>query len=106
MGWYGDPEALHAAARRLTADAQAVRERATALVQSAAAPSWQGEAAEAFRAGLDADAAAMRRAADELDDAAAELRAHAVEVAERLARLDALADTVTDWIGDRVEMLR
>lgn len=106
MSWYGDPDALLAAARRLSADATAVRERATALVQAAGAPEWQGEAALAFRAALADDAAGMRRAADELDDAAAELRAHAAEVAGRLARLAELADTVTDWVGDRLEALR
>jgi uncharacterized protein YukE len=105
VDWYGDPEELEAAARRVAADADGVRERARALVRSATATSWRGEAAQAFRAAVAQDAQGLDRAARELDEAAAELRAHAAEVRARLARLRALEDAVTGWVGDRLEAL-
>lgn len=105
MDWYGDPEALETSARGLAADADGVRDRARAVVRLAAATAWQGEAADAFRRAVEQDAATMARAAGELDEAAAALRAHAAQVRERLAQLRALEDAVTGWIGDRLEAL-
>lgn len=92
MGWYGDPEALDAAARRLAADAAAVHGRARALERSARGLRWQGPAAAAFRRALQGDLGRLHRAAAELEQAAAVLRTHAAEVRVRQERLRALAD--------------
>lgn len=105
MSWYGDPDALDASARMLTADADGVRARARRLVSAARDTQWRGPAAEAFRQSVQRDAQALDAAARELDEAAHELHSHAQEVRERLARLRALEDAVTGWIGDRIEEL-
>lgn len=83
----GVADGLEAVARRLAADADAVRRRGDALARSAVALRWQGAAAEAFRRSLAADRARLHRSADELDEAAAALRAHAARVRARLERL-------------------
>lgn len=105
MSWFVDPEALEADARRLAADAHVVRQRGGMLVRSAAAAAWQGPAADAFRAAVRQDTRDLQRAADELDEAAAALRAHAQAVRARLAELRELADDVSDWFVDRLESL-
>jgi uncharacterized protein YukE len=101
----GVPEALDAAARRLSADADAVRRRGDALARSAAALRWQGGGADAFRRALAADRARLHRAADELDQAAAALRSHAARVRARLERLRELERAAArrlEELGDRV----
>lgn len=83
----GVPEGLEAVARRLSADADAVRRRGDALTRSAAALRWQGGAADAFRRALAEDRTRLHRAADELDEAAAALWAHAARVRARIERM-------------------
>ena len=90
MSGDGAPEALEALARRLSADADAVRLRGDALVRAAAGLRWSGGAAQSFRRATHADRARLHRAAEELDEAAAALRAHAATVRSRQERLRAL----------------
>ena len=105
MGWFGDPEGLEASARRLAADAEAVRDRARVLVDAAGGTGWRGPAAEAFGRAVADDAAALHRAARELDEASAALRSHAAEVRERWARLRELQDALADPLADAWEAL-
>lgn len=106
MAWYGDPDALDALARTLERDADAVRDRARALVAAARDTAWVGDAAEAFRRSVDDDADSLGRAARELDEAAAALRQHADDVRAQLARIRALEQAVTGWFGDQLARLR
>ena len=106
MAWYGDPDDLDVVARRLQADAGDLRLRAGALDASVATMRWQGQAATAFRGTVHRDTDALRRAARELDEAAAALHAHAAEVRARLHRIRMLEQAVTDWFGDRLDSLR
>lgn len=102
MSWYGDPDALDAAARQLAADSDAVRARARALSASVATMRWEGTAATAFRRTFEQDVDALHRAARELEQAAAELREHAAEVRARLARIRALEEAVTGWFDSQL----
>lgn len=106
VGGYGDPDALEAAARRLAADAQGLRDRARAVRRSAASMCWQGPAASAFRRALDDDLDVMHRAAGELEQAAAAMREHAAQVRERLERIRALEHAVTGWFDRRLRSLQ
>lgn len=63
---------------------------------------WQSTRAEAYRADLAAEAAAVRAAADELARAAAALRGHADDVQQRLDQISALAS----WFDDRLSDAR
>lgn len=105
MSWYGDPDALDAHARRLSADAAGVRARARALEASVARMRWQGEAALAFRAAVERDAAHLHRAAAELEEAAAAVRAHAAEVRAQLARIRELERAVSAWFDAQLRSL-
>lgn len=105
MTWYGDPDALDAAARVLSADADAVRARARGLASSVARMRWQGEAAQAFRESVERDAARLHRAAAELDEAASALRAHAADVRATLARIRAVERAVTGWFEAQARAL-
>ncbi len=102
MSRYGDPDVLDALARQLAADADGVRARARALEASVARLQWRGEAAEAFRRTVTNDAQHLHRAARELDEAAAALRAHAAEVQDRRERIQALERAVTGWFDDQL----
>lgn len=106
MSRYGDPDVLDAHARQLAADADGVRARARALEASVARLQWRGEAAEAFRRTVTNDAQHLHRAAHELDEAAAALRAHAAEVRDRLERIRALERAVTGWFDDQLRSLQ
>lgn len=106
MSWYGDPDVLDAHARRLAADADGVRARARVLDASVARMPWRGEAAEAFRRTVSGDTEHLHRAARELDEAAAALRAHAAEVRERLDEIRALERAVTGWFDDQLRSLQ
>jgi uncharacterized protein YukE len=105
MPWYGDPDALDAHARLLAADADGVRGQARALEDAVRRMTWQGEAARAFGRAVDEDADRLHRAARELDEAAAALRAHADEVRARLAQIRALEQAVTGWFDDQLRAL-
>lgn len=106
MSWYGDPDALDAAARQLSADALAVRGRARTIGHRVAAMRWEGEAAAAFARSIAQEADALHRAARELDEAAAALHAHAAEVRARLHRIRVLEDAVSDWFSTQLRSLR
>lgn len=106
MAWYGESDVLDAHARRLAADADAVRARASALQASVAELQWQGQAAQAFRRTVERDADHLHRAARELDGAAAAMRAHAAEVRARLAQIRALERAVSGWFDDQLRSLQ
>ena len=106
MAWYGEPDVLDAHARRLSADAAGVRARAGALDAAVAQLSWQGPASQAFRRSVERDADHLHRAARELDEAAAAMRAHAAEVQARLARIRALEQAVSGWFDDQLRSLQ
>lgn len=86
-----DPDALEAAARRLSAGAGAVRAAARRLAGTGGALRWQGTAAGAFREGLADEVARLQRSAAALDDAADALRRHAGTVRARQRALEAAA---------------
>lgn len=106
MSWYGDPDVLDGHARQLAADADGVRARARALESSVARLHWEGPAAQAFQRTVAGDAEHLHRAARELDEAAAALRAHAAEVRDRLDRIRALERAVTGWFDDQLQALQ
>lgn len=91
----GVPDGLEAAARRLSADAAAIRLRGDALLRPAAGMRWQGGAADAFRRALADDRTRLHRAADELDEAATALRSHAARVRARIEQLRELERAAT-----------
>lgn len=105
MAWYGDPDVLDAHARRLGADADGVRARAQALEASVAQLRWQGQGADAFRRTVEQDADHLHRAARELDEAAAAMRAHAADVRARLAQIRELERAVSGWFDDQLRAL-
>jgi len=96
-----DPDRILALAALLARHGDLVRDETRGLVAAAEAAPWQGRAAEAAREQARRRAADLRRCADAHDDAAAALRAHAAEVADRL---DALSDRIDPWL-DRVRGL-
>jgi uncharacterized protein YukE len=87
MSWYGDPDGLDQLAARLAAAAARVRDRARDVRIVPASSRWRGPAADAFHASVFREGAALDRAADELDDAAAALHRHADAVRAEIARL-------------------
>lgn len=82
---YGDPDHLRADAARLESAADDLRRTALGMRRRAAATGWESTAAEAHRDAVDRLARRVERAASALDEAARVLRAHADEVAHRLA---------------------
>ncbi len=74
---FADPSDLRAIAHRISAHADQVRDQAAGIVRAGDAARWHSPAAAAFRQRAQVIAADLRRAAGELDDAAAALRRHA-----------------------------
>jgi hypothetical protein len=109
MGLPGDPDALDRIAGRIARHADDVRTGATTLRVRSANVRWLSTGADAFRAGIERDAITLIRAAQDLDEAAAALRAHAGTVRERLAFLRAAASRVEHDLlhpGDLVDGAR
>ncbi|WP_296604226.1 hypothetical protein [Nocardioides sp.] len=90
-----DPDRLEALAGVLEARAEDVRERRQQFRSAVAAVPWTSAGAAAYRARCDELSADLLRNADDLDRAAADLRAHAKAVRERIA-----------WMHDMVARLR
>ena len=105
MSWYGDPDELERLAARLGARADTVREEARDIRAGAGAARWHGEAASAFTAALERDLAGLEQAARRFEDAAAQLRQHAMDVRETLARIRAVEAAVTGWFTDQARMV-
>ena len=75
-----DPAVLETVARHLGNHADDLRGRATRLVAAAETVRWRSPAAASFRGDVRHVAAAFRRSAGEIDDAAHALRRHAAAV--------------------------
>jgi hypothetical protein len=90
MSLLPDPAKLYAIADRIGDHARAARARADSLGAAAAAASWHGPAAAAFRVEAQVVISGLRSAAGRLDDAADALRRHAGNVGSLLADLEAL----------------
>jgi uncharacterized protein YukE len=105
VSWNGDPEELDRLARGLSVEAAQVRSRIGVIRSFQAAARWRGSAADAFHAAVLRECGSLERAAHQLDDAAAALRAHAEAVRDALARpanahaLRMLADMVQDVVA-------
>ncbi|MGH8887124.1 MAG: WXG100 family type VII secretion target [Egibacteraceae bacterium] len=105
MAFYGDPDELDRLAVRVSASAEDARAHAHALSWRCMAVDWESTAADRFRGTIEGEVAALRRAADELDEAAHMLRRHAESVRERSAQIRAAEDAVTGWFGDQARHL-
>ena len=84
---------LESIAAELDRRAAEVDDAARMVVARARATEWVSTSADAFRDRIEADRVALLRAADDLRAAAAELRRHALTVAERVDGLRALLDS-------------
>lgn len=84
MSWLPDPAELNAAAARVHAQADALRETAIRVALAGATTSWQSVAATRFRDRLHDSALALRTRAAQLDAAADLIRRHAARVAAGL----------------------
>jgi hypothetical protein len=106
---YGDTEAIRRLARTMSDQGEALRSEATTLIARAEAVPWQGLAAEAMRARVRAQTAALRRTAELSDEAAVALVRHADEVdrlkaliAEIERRVTALVSAARDRLAGLV----
>ena len=113
---YGDTAVIRRLAARMSEQGTEIRHDADRLVEASQQVLWEGRAARAMRERMTERAVALRRTADEHDDAARALRRHADEVdrlkdlireiARRVqglvegacARLASLADTALDRV--------
>ena len=102
MPFYGNPDDLERIASEINGQASHVRDRATELVNKAAAMQWHGIAADRFRELAGEDRDKLNNASSGLDGAADELRKHAQTVRERLALIKKFEETVGDWFHNAV----
>ncbi|HEX6499552.1 MAG TPA: hypothetical protein VF054_11030 [Micromonosporaceae bacterium] len=104
---YGDPDALDRLADRIRALATEVRDLAADHVRVGEAAHWVSTAADAYRERLRQDAANAGRAADELERAAALLRAHAQTVRDAVGRIVRAEQETVGWLkrhaGDLID---
>jgi len=96
----GAPDELDALAERLQQMAAAVRHRATLHQQHSSAARWVSTAASAYRRSVHTDCASASRSADALEHAAADLRAHAEVVRERITLLTNAREALLDGVVD------
>ncbi|SHH23476.1 hypothetical protein SAMN05443575_3496 [Jatrophihabitans endophyticus] len=80
---------MAAAAARIEGAAEHARQRASLLATATAHSGWDGDGARAFEQREHELLGRVRRAASELDDAAAALRQHGAAVRRELERRDA-----------------
>ena len=115
---YGDTGVIRRLAQQVGEQGAEIRRDADRLVGASELVVWEGRAAQAMRERMTERAVALRRTADEHDDAARALRHHAAEVdrlkdlireiARRMqvlvegarARLASLADSALDRVRD------
>ena len=91
---YGDAAMIRRLARQVAEQAADIRTHADELVRASELVVWEGRAATAMRERMAERAVALRKTADQHDDAADALRHHAAEV-------ERLKDLITD-IANRV----
>ena len=94
---YGDTAVIRRLAQQMGEQGTEIRRDADQLVSASLLVVWEGRAAQAMRERMAERAVALRRTADEHDDAAQALRHHADEV-------DRLKDLISE-IADRVKGL-
>lgn len=94
---YGDTGVIRRLATQMSDQGSEIRDDADQLVSAAQLVVWEGRAAQAMRERMAERAVALRRTADEHDDAAQALRHHADEV-------DRLKDLIRE-IANRVRGL-
>lgn len=94
---YGDTAVIRRLAQQMSDQGTEIRSDADRLVKSSQLVVWEGRAAQAMRERMAERAVALRRTADEHDDAARALRHHADEV-------DRLKDLIRE-IARRVQGL-
>ena len=94
---YGDTAVIRRLAQQMGEQGTEIRRDADQLVSASLLVVWEGRAAQAMRERMAERAVALRRTADEHDDAAQALRHHADEV-------DRLKDLIRE-IADRVKGL-
>jgi len=92
---------LESIAAELDRRAAEVDDAAQTVVARAGATEWVSTSADAFRDRIEADRVALLRAADRLRAAAAELRRHALTVAERMDGLHGLLESAERLGGPR-----
>ncbi|MEU8182566.1 putative T7SS-secreted protein [Micromonospora sp. NPDC049044] len=97
MSLYGDPDELDRVAARLAARARELRDWRDDHNRRVETAHWVSTAADAYRQRARADSAEISRAADNLEQAARDLYAHAQEVRETLARIAAIERAAVDW---------
>ena len=96
---YGDTEAIRGLARTMREQGAALRSEAARLLVRAETVPWHGLAADAMRARVQAQVAALRRTAGLSDDAAAALDRHADEVDRLKALIAAIERKVTALVA-------
>lgn len=102
---YGDPDELDRLAHKLRGRADAVRYETEDQVLRASAAQWVSTAAEAYRRQLASRRKDAARAAEELEQAAAALQAHAQEVRDLVARIARIEQDVTEWFSNKAREL-
>jgi hypothetical protein len=103
---YGDPDALDRLAATLNAHADEVRRHAADHVKAAQTAHWVSPSADSFRSRVGHDRVRVDRDADQLDDAAAALRAHAQHVRDVLTEIGRIERAATDWFEREARNLR
>ena len=101
MGLYGDPDALDALAAELSQRAREVRAAGEEHRREGERARWVSDAATAYRRRLTRDCAAVDAAADEMEQAAEQLRRHADEVRARLEAIARAERAVRSWLAEQ-----
>ncbi|WP_416958082.1 hypothetical protein ACNKF0_10285 [Nocardioides sp. T5] len=97
---YGDTAAIRRLADRMSEQGADIRHDADRLVSASQLVLWDGRAAAAMRERMAERALAMRRTADDHDDAARALRRHADEVDRLEERIREIARRVRGLVED------
>jgi hypothetical protein len=105
VAFYGDPDDLDRLAVRINASAEDARDHARVLSWRCMGVDWESTAADRFRRAVEGEVAALRRAADELEEAAYLLRQHAERVREHIAQIRAVEHAASGWFADQARHL-
>jgi len=105
LGMYGDPDALDRLAARMRAYAGEVRQDAAEHVRRGQRAEWVSTAAQRYRDRVAQDRSQVDRAADQLEQAAQVLSAHAQQVRETLAMIAHIEQEATAWFDRQASRL-